>query len=421
MREMWERTQCSQQTPVHGKETPSTTVKSGALKGQDSQAQVLGGEDSLLSVKSRSAARKAIDDAALRAYSLANDDMHEQSSLLAGTTSKRLADTTPSHAHRTSPNLRGPTTRLGSLRSANAQDNREGQSQMAGGSLVAEKWSKIHRPPRWEQPLVYPTSGPKRTTVEFDDLSRLDDGEFLNDNLISFYLRFVSQKAPHLEKDVYFFNTYFYTTLTTTSKGTKGFNFAAVEKWTSKVDIFNYKFLVVPINEDIHWYVAVICNPARMAKSCDADTCDDDNHTLVSTPPAAPREKSPVESEQQQRRLDLSMSDELTGSFPTLTLADGGSGLLPDVGQDVSAKPLEDVTDDWPAEDDDLEAGDRNAVAKSPFSKQARLEADKDYGRLDSKVDSQSLRSPRSPGSPPSAKSEKKAAASTPRKQSIDE
>lgn len=292
---------------------------------------------------------------------------------------------------------------------------------MAGSAAVAEKWSKIHKPPRWEQPLIYPPSGPKRTTVEFDDLSRLDDGEFLNDNLISFYLRFISQRASHLENDVYFFNTYFYTTLTTTSKGNKGFNFAAVEKWTSKVDIFNYNFVVVPINEDMHWYVAVICNPARMAKSSDSGTCDDNNHNLVSTPPAAPGDKAPLGSEQQKKPLDLSLSDELTGSFPTLTLADGGIGSHPHVAQDVSAKPDEDTTDDWPAEDDDLEAGGRKGVAKSPFSKQAKLEAIENHDQLHDKVEARSLRSPRSPRSPLPATSERKAAVSTPRKHSLDE
>lgn len=41
-------------------------------------------------------------------------------------------------------------------------------------------------------PVVYPVEGPRKASVDWIDLERLDEGEFLNDNLISFYLRFVS-------------------------------------------------------------------------------------------------------------------------------------------------------------------------------------------------------------------------------------
>ena len=41
--------------------------------------------------------------------------------------------------------------------------------------------------------LVFPIEGTRKTqtTVDYGDLERLKDGEFLNDNLISFYLRYV--------------------------------------------------------------------------------------------------------------------------------------------------------------------------------------------------------------------------------------
>ena len=48
---------------------------------------------------------------------------------------------------------------------------------------------------------------------------------------------------------MYIFNTFFYERLTTTAKGRRGINYEAVEKWTSKIDIFQYDFVVVPINE----------------------------------------------------------------------------------------------------------------------------------------------------------------------------
>lgn len=116
----------------------------------------------------------------------------------------------------------------------------------------------------WKKPLTYPKVGKKKTTVEWSDLERLDEGEFLNDNLISFYLRYLEQRLeeerPELAKRVYFFNTFFFATLTSAHKGKKRFNYEGVQKWTRSVDLFTYDYIIVPINEQAHWYLAIICN-----------------------------------------------------------------------------------------------------------------------------------------------------------------
>ena len=116
----------------------------------------------------------------------------------------------------------------------------------------------------WKKPLTYPKIGKKKTTVEWSDLERLDEGEFLNDNLISFYLRYLEQRLederPELAKRVYFFNTFFFATLTSAHKGRKRFNYEGVQKWTRSVDLFTYDYIIVPINEQAHWYLAIICN-----------------------------------------------------------------------------------------------------------------------------------------------------------------
>ncbi|KAI9707754.1 MAG: hypothetical protein M1836_000716 [Candelina mexicana] len=104
----------------------------------------------------------------------------------------------------------------------------------------------------WTKPLIYPAQGPKRATVEFHDLERLDDGQFLNDNLVSFYLRFLEyqneRRNPDVARRMYFFNTYFYASLSKAPRG-KRINYELVQRWTSKVDLFTYDFVVVPINE----------------------------------------------------------------------------------------------------------------------------------------------------------------------------
>jgi len=36
-----------------------------------------------------------------------------------------------------------------------------------------------------------------------------------------------------------------------------------VKRWTKKINIFEKDFIVVPINEHSHWFVAVICFPGK--------------------------------------------------------------------------------------------------------------------------------------------------------------
>ncbi|KAL8753452.1 MAG: hypothetical protein Q9184_005419 [Pyrenodesmia sp. 2 TL-2023] len=128
-----------------------------------------------------------------------------------------------------------------------------------------QRYSKTHDMGRpWVRPVVYPKEGKKRTTVEWSDLERLDEGQFLNDNLVAFYLRYLEHQAeqrdPSISRKVYTFNTFFYERLTNTKRGDRGINYEAVRKWTRGVDLFTYDFVVVPVNESYHWYVAIICN-----------------------------------------------------------------------------------------------------------------------------------------------------------------
>lgn len=121
--------------------------------------------------------------------------------------------------------------------------------------------------PEWTHPVLYPRSPPSCVTVEYQDLARLDDGEFLNDNLVEFALRFMKGAHAELDKSVYMFNTYFYASLT--GNGRHGIQYDSVKRWTNKVDLFSYDYVVVPINESLHWYLAIICNLGHLQKNID--------------------------------------------------------------------------------------------------------------------------------------------------------
>ncbi|KAI0877001.1 hypothetical protein GGS24DRAFT_177534 [Hypoxylon argillaceum] len=134
-----------------------------------------------------------------------------------------------------------------------------------GWTSLNAGWEK-----HWRNSLVYPNTGKNRATIDKDDIQRLDEGQFLNDNIIIFYLRYLQKSLEDnngdLAKRIYFQNTFFYDKLKPTKTG-QGINYDSVKTWTSKVDIFSKDYIIVPINEYTHWYVAIICNAPKLIPS----------------------------------------------------------------------------------------------------------------------------------------------------------
>ncbi|OBT88572.1 hypothetical protein VE02_03971 [Pseudogymnoascus sp. 03VT05] len=135
-----------------------------------------------------------------------------------------------------------------------------------------QRYTNVHRD--WQrywaggdEPLIFPLEGTNKAQVDKRDIERLDEGEYLNDNLIAFYLRYLQDKAekerPDVFKRVFFMNTFFYPRLIQ-GKGRKNIDYDAVKRWTSKVNVFAYDYVVVPVNENNHWYVAIICNVPKL-------------------------------------------------------------------------------------------------------------------------------------------------------------
>jgi sentrin-specific protease 7 len=137
----------------------------------------------------------------------------------------------------------------------------------AEDSSNPERYSLVHGlGAPWKHQLTY-GSGRRRATVDFLDLERLDEGEFLNDQLIDFYMLYLFNLKPQLANKVYIFNTHFFSTLTRKVPGQKSaINYSAVARWTAKEDLFGYDYIVVPINQDVHWFVAIICNVSNISR-----------------------------------------------------------------------------------------------------------------------------------------------------------
>ncbi|KAF9585203.1 hypothetical protein BGW38_003448 [Lunasporangiospora selenospora] len=94
--------------------------------------------------------------------------------------------------------------------------------------------------------FVYPFKSnvkSKSIAIRSTDVSRLADDEFLNDTLIEFGL----------------------------NKGVAS-TYEAIKSWTNKVDLFSKKYIIVPIHENLHWYLAIITNPGLLLREPDQST-----------------------------------------------------------------------------------------------------------------------------------------------------
>ncbi|KAG7270253.1 hypothetical protein CRUP_031955, partial [Coryphaenoides rupestris] len=146
----------------------------------------------------------------------------------------------------------------------------------------------------WTRLVQFPPPPSKGgITVTMEDLECLDSGQYLNDVIIDFYL-----------------NSFFFKQLTrrdnASEDGTAGGPLSQslrrhqrVKTWTRHVDIFQKDFLFVPVNQEAHWYLVIICFPGLKEQSFDRRTADGGQKVLgvsgVSDPPVQQEAPGPPE------------------------------------------------------------------------------------------------------------------------------
>lgn len=127
-----------------------------------------------------------------------------------------------------------------------------------------------------ENLITYPPPPAKGgITITNEDFYCLNEGEFLNDVIIDFFLKYlVLEKLSENDRQrTHVFSSFFYKRLTqrlnrhsyNNEQGLESSpmikRHAQVKTWTRHVDIFEKDFIIVPINENAHWFLAIICFP----------------------------------------------------------------------------------------------------------------------------------------------------------------
>ncbi|XP_038892185.1 ubiquitin-like-specific protease 1D [Benincasa hispida] len=125
-----------------------------------------------------------------------------------------------------------------------------------------------------EAKIYYPSrDDPESVEICFEDIKCLDPEGYLTSTIMNFYIRYLQQRAFSTNKvtcNYHFFNTYFYEKLkeAVSNKGKDRDNFfVKFRRWWKGVNIFQKAYVLIPIHEDLHWSLVIICFPQKEDES----------------------------------------------------------------------------------------------------------------------------------------------------------
>ena len=125
------------------------------------------------------------------------------------------------------------------------------------------------RPRRERKPfkpdLQYLFSDQSKFRISDADFKCLYGSQWINDTLIDFFLKYFTQEETKRStlslEDFRVFSTFFFTKLTSSPN-----YYHNIQSWLSKDDILKKRFLIIPINESLHWYCSIVYNIDSLTK-----------------------------------------------------------------------------------------------------------------------------------------------------------
>ncbi|KAI8879900.1 cysteine proteinase, partial [Backusella circina FSU 941] len=113
--------------------------------------------------------------------------------------------------------------------------------------------------------------------IKEGDIRRVENNKFLNDTVIDAFPKML--QAQHQRDSIHVFSSFFFTRLTQSDessprKQTTAIQYEKVKRWTDKVNLFEKKHIVIPIEQAHHWFTAIITNPAHcVGRARDDEKC----------------------------------------------------------------------------------------------------------------------------------------------------
>nr|CAD7424240.1 unnamed protein product [Timema monikensis] len=130
-------------------------------------------------------------------------------------------------------------------------------------------------PPKLPRTILTFPNAPGGIQINSEDYACLRADAYLNDVILDFYLNYLYLNVLSEEdrERTHIFSTFFYRRLTTNREASQGPDSLLpppkrrhnrVFKWTKKVNIFEKDFIIIPVNQDQHWYLVTICFPGLL-------------------------------------------------------------------------------------------------------------------------------------------------------------
>lgn len=117
--------------------------------------------------------------------------------------------------------------------------------------------------------LFYYPKGAGGIRIDKEDVKLLEPNNLLNDALINFYLKYLQNEIldDFQRYQSHIFDTYFMEKLIkVTNDGKNPEKLEQMKGWWKNVQLSDKDFIVVPINLDDHWFVAVLCFMGKQHK-----------------------------------------------------------------------------------------------------------------------------------------------------------
>uniref|UniRef100_K3XPT5 Ubiquitin-like protease family profile domain-containing protein n=1 Tax=Setaria italica TaxID=4555 RepID=K3XPT5_SETIT len=135
-------------------------------------------------------------------------------------------------------------------------DDDDAEPARSNDAEISNKWdeSKIYYPSRTD---------PEAVELTYSDMKCLEPEEYLKSPVINFFLQYLKKSRPR--RDLYMFNTYFYSKLeeALSTMGDCDSQFSKLRRWWKGVDIFKKAYIILPINEMMHWSLIIVCMPTK--------------------------------------------------------------------------------------------------------------------------------------------------------------
>nr|CAD7441702.1 unnamed protein product [Timema bartmani] len=130
-------------------------------------------------------------------------------------------------------------------------------------------------PPKLPRTILTFPNAPGGIQINSEDYACLKADAYVNDVILDFYLNYLYLNVLSEEdrERTHIFSTFFYRRLTTNREASQGPDSLLppakrrhnrVFKWTKKVNIFEKDFIIIPVNQDQHWYLVTICFPGLL-------------------------------------------------------------------------------------------------------------------------------------------------------------